>query len=134
MINYSEQYKDPRWQKLRLKIFERDKWTCQVCEATEKNLQTHHKYYIENKYIWEYPEEAFITLCEDCHSIEKENKVIYNSTLTPFLNNLFTEQEIKIIDISIKIANGFGMSLTSEQDMELFKKRYIGKIRKLLNK
>ncbi len=132
MNKYLEQYKDPRWQKLRLKIFERDKWTCRNCGNNEETLQLHHKCYYKDKNIWEYPEEELITLCEYCHSIENENKVIYNSIITPILKNLFSDEEIKIIDLSIKIANGFGQSLSSDKDMVIFKKRYISKIRKLL--
>jgi hypothetical protein len=30
-------------------------------------LQVHHKYYLENKYPWEYSNEALITLCNWCH-------------------------------------------------------------------
>ena len=39
-----EKYKDPRWQKKRLKILERDKWACQLCDGKEKTLHIHHKF------------------------------------------------------------------------------------------
>lgn len=28
---YLAKLRDPRWQKLRLQVFERDEWACQVC-------------------------------------------------------------------------------------------------------
>ena len=31
-------------------------------------LHVHHKYYIEDRYPWEYDDSALITLCSDCHS------------------------------------------------------------------
>jgi 5-methylcytosine-specific restriction endonuclease McrA len=31
--DYLAKCKDPRWQKVRLEVFQRDEWTCQVCFA-----------------------------------------------------------------------------------------------------
>lgn len=38
---YLEKLKDPRWQKRRLEIFQRDEFTCQVCFDTESTLHVH---------------------------------------------------------------------------------------------
>jgi 5-methylcytosine-specific restriction endonuclease McrA len=35
---YSDQYKSPLWQKKRLEIMNRDKFTCQECGEKEKQL------------------------------------------------------------------------------------------------
>ena len=70
--SYSELLKDPRWQKKRLLIMQRDKWTCQDCGWKESTLHVHHKYYIPDKKPWEYPNKALITLCEGCHKWLKE--------------------------------------------------------------
>jgi|CXWL01.1.fsa_nt_gi hypothetical protein len=67
MASYSELLRDPRWQKLRLQVFERDKFTCVLCNANHKTLSVHHKYYEKNKMPWEYPLEALDTVCADCH-------------------------------------------------------------------
>lgn len=69
---YSEKLKDPRWQKKRLEIFERDNWTCQHCCHTEWTLAIHHLRYIPGIEPWDYPAELLITLCEYCHSEEYE--------------------------------------------------------------
>lgn len=71
---YSDKLKDPRWQKLRLRVFERDEWTCQICFDQESQLKVHHKYYIQGKDPWDYPLDAFVTLCEKCHAEEWENR------------------------------------------------------------
>lgn len=63
--NYTEKLRDPRWQKKRLKVFERDNWTCQMCGETEKELQINHKKYTGEP--WEAPDEDLETLCCDCH-------------------------------------------------------------------
>ncbi len=66
-MNYKEQYKDPRWQKKRLEILERDGWKCKNCEEDKEQLHVHHKWYLSEKKIWEYQDECYSTLCHDCH-------------------------------------------------------------------
>jgi hypothetical protein len=64
---YAEKLRDPRWQKMRLKILERDKFMCQHCLDTTKTLHVHHLVYINGRDPWEYPESHLVTLCCDCH-------------------------------------------------------------------
>lgn len=64
-ISYSEKLRDPRWQKKRLEILSRDKWTCLECGEMEKTLHVHHLYYCGNP--WDVPSFALRTLCESCH-------------------------------------------------------------------
>ena len=68
MSTYTELLRHPFWQKKRLDIFQRDKFTCQKCSDTLSNLQVHHVYYLPNTAPWEYPSSALITLCEFCHA------------------------------------------------------------------
>lgn len=72
MSTYSEKLKDPRWQKKRLEIFQRDQFTCQECSDTKSTLHAHHIYYEPASEPWEYFNEALITLCASCHEIEHE--------------------------------------------------------------
>lgn len=67
---YSEKLKDPRWQKIRLQVFERDEWTCQSCGSKERNLQVHHLKYFSGKDPWEYELHFLITYCDQCHETE----------------------------------------------------------------
>lgn len=67
-MSYSEKLKDPRWQKFRLKIFERDYWQCMRCDCDNKQLHAHHLRYENGKDPWEYNSEEIVTLCEDCHA------------------------------------------------------------------
>jgi len=69
MSNYSELLKDPRWQKKRLEILERDKFQCRACEQTDKTLHVHHLEYKKGKKPWEYSKWKLITLCEECHEL-----------------------------------------------------------------
>lgn len=68
-MTYKSKLKDPRWQKKRLEIFNRDKWMCRHCSCEDKTLHVHHKEYIKDLDPWEYDNKYLITLCEDCHEI-----------------------------------------------------------------
>jgi len=65
--DYYQKLKDPRWQKKRLEVFERDGFACSFCQNDETELQAHHLSYEFGKDPWDYPEEELMTLCKDCH-------------------------------------------------------------------
>jgi hypothetical protein len=67
-MRFEDQYKHPEWQKKRLEIMKRHEFMCQSCDATEKQLFVHHKFYSKNTLLWQYPDESYETLCEDCHA------------------------------------------------------------------
>lgn len=78
-VSYAEMLKDPRWQKKRLEVMQRDGFRCQHCLREDKPLQVHHLVYDKDKKPWEYDNNQLITLCEDCHQNEtEENSEIYN--------------------------------------------------------
>lgn len=66
--SYAEMLKDPRWQKRKTEILNRDNFTCQLCGDTKNTLHVHHFRYINGRKPWEYANEDLITLCEDCHN------------------------------------------------------------------
>lgn len=71
--------KDPRWQRKRLEIMQRDNFTCQHCGATDKTLQVHHLWYSKLNKPWEYDDDSYLTLCSRCHEIETEcNNELYD--------------------------------------------------------
>jgi len=71
-MDYLEKLRDPRWQKKRLEIFERDGWRCKSCAAKNKSLHVHHLFYFKDKEPWEMENGFLLTLCEECHSNKKE--------------------------------------------------------------
>jgi hypothetical protein len=91
---YSKKLKDPRWQKKRLEIFERDKWGCQRCYDTESTLHVHHLRYLEGKDPWDYPDEYLITLCEECHEYEGSVQPGNESDLLAMIRPLFLADDI----------------------------------------
>ena len=71
--SYSEKLQNPKWQRKRLEVFERDNYTCQLCNDTETMLQVHHKKYAGNP--WDVPLKDLITYCKHCHAvIEDKNE------------------------------------------------------------
>lgn len=68
---YAKKLLDPRWQKLRLEVYQRDNFKCQCCGATDKTLNAHHvQYRGDAEGPWDYPASMIVTVCEDCHADE----------------------------------------------------------------
>jgi hypothetical protein len=69
---YAEKLRDPRWQKRRLEILERDGFSCCMCGGNEKELHVHHSIYKRGVEPWEYDDRDLWTLCTECHArVEK---------------------------------------------------------------
>lgn len=67
MITYADKLRDPRWQKKRLKIMERDGYACRDCGCKDAMITVHHTYYAKGG-PWETPDECLMTLCDTCHA------------------------------------------------------------------
>jgi hypothetical protein len=74
MKTYSEKLKDPRWQRKRLEIMERDGFACQECGDEKSTLAVHHAYYVSKREPWEYPNWSLSTLCDNCHKFNHHNE------------------------------------------------------------
>lgn len=62
---YKQKLLDPRWQKRRLEILQRDGFACKLCADTTTTLHVHHNSYLGEP--WESPEHELITVCDHCH-------------------------------------------------------------------
>ena len=91
---YQEKLRDPRWQKKRLEILNRDNFECRCCASKNRTLHVHHIWYPgKGKEIWESDDIDLITLCDECH---KEWHRIYDnagSDLVATIVRLFNEAE-----------------------------------------
>ncbi|STC97856.1 MULTISPECIES: HNH endonuclease [Elizabethkingia] len=98
---YLEKLKDPRWQKKRLEVLNRDEFTCMSCYSSDKTLHVHHFNY-KGIDPWDTPTEELITLCEDCHKIETHaSKEAENRLLIAIRSKGFFARHI------VKLAKGF---------------------------
>lgn len=109
-MTYKEQLTDPRWQKKRLQILERDKWTCQICLDTEDQLQVHHKNYDKTykTLAWEYPDHNYQTLCNICHK-----------ALTDHISNFGNSDRFDVM--KVKTGNGKKIAYIYTNGLLLFK-------------
>lgn len=69
--NYQRKLAHPDWQKKRLEILQRDNFTCNRCDSKDKELHVHHIYYLQGIKPENYPDNAYLTLCYNCHQIEE---------------------------------------------------------------
>lgn len=72
--SYFDKFKDPRWQKKRLKIMERDGFKCEGCGAGDKTLSVHHGYYDKDLDPWEYDDITLHCVCDECHKMYEDLK------------------------------------------------------------
>lgn len=80
--DYSKKFLDPKWQKFRLSVLQRDKFRCVRCDDDKSTLHAHHTYYEEfGTDPWDYEEDTVITLCERCHEDEHANQKRANKEL-----------------------------------------------------
>lgn len=100
-MTYQEKLKDPRWQKKRLEIMNRDNFTCLKCNAKDKTLNVHHRWYEKNTEIWDYPNEVFETLCEDCHS--NVNPELKPLVLKSIINIIVKLSQNELENLSIEL-------------------------------
>lgn len=66
MKTYSEKLKDPRWQKTRLLILNRDGFSCRDCGSSEEELHVHHCFYTKGN-PWDADPKFLLSLCRSCH-------------------------------------------------------------------
>lgn len=65
-MTYQDKLKDPRWQKKRLLIFNRDNWRCCYCADENSTLHVHHDEY-EGNDPWDTPANLLKCVCQSCH-------------------------------------------------------------------
>lgn len=95
-MKYADKLKDPRWQKKRLKILERDNFKCQSCGDSENTLHVHHFSYKKNP--WDSEDYELVTVCETCHEIWHkifdELGKYYDSSHMSLVVQLFNKMEV----------------------------------------
>lgn len=67
MKTYSEKLKDPRWQRKRLEIMQRDGFKCRNCDDDKSTLHVHHWEYSGEP--WEANDDDMMTYCDKCHEM-----------------------------------------------------------------
>lgn len=94
--DYSKKLKDPRWQRKRLEVLQRDGWTCQSCRSKTTTLHVHHKEYRRGD-PWDVPLTCLITLCEVCHEEESFERAKMEQNLLQVLRKAVNISQLEII-------------------------------------
>jgi hypothetical protein len=107
-IPYWQQLRDPRWQEVRLKVFERADFQCEVCGSKPEgeSLEVHHHYYETGAMAWEYPMESLLCVCRECHRTVADNERLFFEAINPH-----DYTNLDVLAEAIFHANQVGLSL-----------------------
>lgn len=99
MSTYQDRLKDPRWQRKRLEVFERFNFQCANCKDSASTLHAHHRYYIQGREPWDYPDVALVCLCDECHQICHENSKIETDCWEEIIGMISNNDPWVLVDI-----------------------------------
>ena len=123
-VPYAEQIKSPLWQKKRLEILNLHGFKCENCGSETKTLNVHHRFYLKGRKIYEYDNDVFQVLCEDCHSKTHEKKEPEKTFPKNYIKlpdeypDWVVEEFVKSTNDLIRLfANGFHQKLVKMNDL-----------------
>lgn len=134
---YADKYKDVRWQKMRLRVFERDNWVCVRCNKLSNMVHVHPKLYVYGRDPWDYDMSFLETLCENCHAEEHGKNTVpveivyeskYGHLIPPKIEGPVDIINKHISELTRSLSNE---GLISELEIEIIKNiRYLQEKRK----
>ena len=139
MKTYAEKLKDPRWQRKRLEIMQRDGFGCTFCGDEESTLNVHHHYYEKGMSPWEYPNEALTTLCEGCHRAVESMRLDVLKAMTwevPLLSihRLATKLDYNTLSAVANACAGTGADTIGAKSVRIKNARHLVKLLRSLIK
>lgn len=140
---YLQKLKDPRWQKKRLQIFERDNWTCQKYGNKNKTLAIHHRLYLNNREPWDYSDDLLITLFVECHELEQINLTNTEKNIVEILKIKFLAEginelccglyKLELFDIESTVGAAYGYAFSNKTIQRNLLKTYNNHIMQITN-
>lgn len=106
-MTYAEKLLDPRWQKKRLEVLNRDNWTCSLCSDTQTTLHIHH--WVYNNEPWDVENEDLVTVCKRCHKILEGLKQIKEDSNLQRVMNFRSDSDPMLLAAIIGSQDGSGM-------------------------
>lgn len=106
-MDYEAQLLNPKWQRRRLTILNRDNFTCTNCGNTEQTLHVHHLEYLGDLAPWEYHDDMLYTLCSYCHKLEKGREKIEIGLLRTFKMKGFLCGDLSALSSAIDTNDDF---------------------------
>ncbi|UXO94091.1 HNH endonuclease [Pseudanabaena phage Pan5] len=117
-LTYKEKLLDPRWQKKRLEIMNRDGFKCVYCGEEKETLNVHHCVYAEGTDPWEYYDRFLVTLCKNCHEKEHSKE---------------SESAITAIEIGVRVSLTFNERLILADEFRKGGNGFIDSLKALIN-
>lgn len=115
-VPYIELLRDPRWQKKRLQVMERDGFECTNCGDTKTTLNVHHLRYTGKP--WEAHLADLTTLCEVCHKrttdLVRRAKDVVGALTEPALWRVIGYVQV----LTIQRRDGATISLSNHDHMQ----------------
>jgi len=105
---YSAALKMPQWQRMRLRVFERDKFRCRMCNTDSSELHAHHIHY-DGPLPHQTPIGRIVTLCQRCHESVHDGKApdllseftyIFNTGLAVNCNTKGYQVDLMLLEVS----------------------------------
>jgi hypothetical protein len=115
-FEYSELLKHPKWQRKRLEIMQRDDFKCCLCNDEETTLNVHHKKYMNGNSPWEYDDNNFITVCEDCHWLIEKGKESNQDITSRFVLKIKEESINSKMCFFLSRDNGFNITMKNKNN------------------
>lgn len=112
-MTYSEQLRHPNWQRKRLEVMQKANFACETCGDKETTLNVHHRRYVKGRMAWEYLDSELSVLCEPCHAIYHDERVLLDRLLIE--NN---NPDVQQLIVGIAAGYLFG-SLDIEQELAM---------------
>ena len=114
MSEYSEKLKDPRWQKKRLEIMQRDGFKCKWCGDGKNTLNIHH--YAYSGEPWEVDNNELVTICRHCHLIIET--VYTKKVKVDFISWIGNNESIKICLIKLENDDKYDVNKVFYNDID----------------
>jgi len=138
-MKYLDKLKDPRWQKKRLKVMERDLFTCAACGDNKSTLNVHHLKY--GKDPWSVDDKYLVTLCEKCHEdIERFKLKVVNISMLKIIRHAydidgtivcFISCEGKLILSITRFGKNVGFNISAPKKLRSLIEDHFGNLKKL---
>lgn len=128
-MTYAEKLKDPRWQRLRLEVYQRDGFACRYCQDTKTTLNVHHLEYSGNP--WDAPIDKLITLCEHCHLAVETDDIHLKGKLVCIIKKVIENYAFLTMIIEINKCFMAAVYEIGPEGIQLtfsFDKRYLDKV------
>jgi hypothetical protein len=126
MSTYFQKLRDPRWQKMRLEVMQKNEFCCEICGDSKSTLNVHHKVYFKDRDPWEYLPEQLSCLCESCHE-ENHNKIDslkFFTSLVPLDGPISKDPLCLVIAGLLDFDYKLSLEIIGYEDCEFASKRY----------